>query len=73
LFTFSGKKQYALKLTVLLRVFAQKFKLNFYQLLRHFLFHYSPFIYPKILISKRRRITKPTLLSKEKAFFFVIK
>lgn len=73
MFTFSGKKQYALKLTILFRKFAKKANLNFYTLFRHFLFHYSPFVYLKVLVVKRRRITKPTLLSKEKAFFLLIK
>lgn len=73
LFTFSGKKYYALKLTISLRIYAQRFRFNFYQLLRHLVFHFIPFIHSKAMIVRRRRIIKPTLLLKDKAFFFSIK
>jgi len=73
MFIFSGNKHYALKLINLFCIQANKINLNFYTLLRHFIFNYSPFVYLKVLIVKRRRLTRPTLLTKEKAFFLVIK
>ena len=71
--TFSGNRLYALNLILRFKEYARNAKINFYDLLRHLIFHYIPFVYLKVLIIKRRRITRPTLLSKEKSFFFVIK
>lgn len=71
--TFSGNRLYALNLIIRFKEYARNAKINFYDLLRHLIFHYIPFVYLKVLIIKRRRITRPTLLSKEKSFFFVIK
>lgn len=73
IFTFAGNKNRAFYFIKELSSMSRKLKLNFYNLIRYFIFHYVPFVYLRVLIIKRRRLTKPTLLTKDKAFFFAIK
>ena len=73
IFTKCGKKSFGYYLIKVFNVWAKEENLNFYKLIRYFIYNYLPFIYLKNISVRRRRISKPTLLSKEKSFFLGIK
>lgn len=73
IFVKSGKKNFSLNLIKLFNIWSINDKVNFYDLIKYFIFNYIPFVYLKVSMVNRRRITKPTLLTKEKSFFLAIK
>lgn len=73
IFVKSGKRSYPLRVLKLFNIWAKNLNLNFYDLIKFFIFNYIPFVYLKVLLINRRRVTRPTLLTKEKSFFLAIK
>lgn len=73
MFTKSGNKLFANNLIKYFNITANIEGFNFYKLIKFFIFNYVPFVHLKVSLINRRRITKPTLLTKDKSFFLAIK